>query len=435
MAEVWCATDTRLERDVAVKFLDPRLIDDPEFLVRFFGEAQGVARISHPGVVRVLDFGQSDERPYLVMEYVGGGALAELVGEALTTERALEIVGQAARGAGAAHDSGIVHRDIKPANILLDESGDAKLADFGISANAVSERFTATGAAIGSPHYISPEQISGSPATPASDVYSLGVVLYELLTGERPFDGDNVTAIAIAHVDKEPEPPSKHDPDIDPAIDAIVLKCLSKDPKDRFKNGQALAAALDEMRTSSVAGAVGAVATGTISTIDEDDEPEAPSGLQRPRSALATAVVMVLLALAAAGVVSATDPGGAPAEAQAEATELEDEDDRKKPSPSPTTNNTTAEVAPVASPTPEKEEKKKEKDTSSSDPTTAEQPAEEPKEEPTEPEPEPSPTPDAQPSAEPSPNGTSGGSTSGGSTSEGSSGSNGTATNEEQTSP
>ncbi|MDQ3915442.1 MAG: protein kinase [Actinomycetota bacterium] len=245
MAEVWLAKDERLERHVAVKFMAASLTDDAEFLVRFFSEAQAVARMAHPNVVSVLDFGDFEDRPYLVMECVPGGPLSELTGEPILPERAVEIVSGAARGAGAAHASGVIHRDVKPGNILLDDAGRPKLADFGIASSSRSERLTATGTAIGSPHYISPEQASGLQVTPASDVYSLGAVLYELLTGRPPFEGGNVTAIAIAHVEQSPVPPSELVDGIPPHLDAIVMSCLAKDPAARPADGTALADALD----------------------------------------------------------------------------------------------------------------------------------------------------------------------------------------------
>ena len=253
MAEVWRATDERLSRPVAIKFLDARLIEHPEFLVRFFAEAQSVARLTHPNVVAVFDFGAVEDGSYLVTEYVGGGALSELVSGPLEPERALDIVRQAARGAGAAHAIGVVHRDIKPGNILLTEDGRPKLADFGIAAAQGGERLTGTDQALGSPHYISPEQVEGEPGSPASDVYALGVVLYELLTGSKPFTAESVTALAIQHVERDPDPPSTLVAGLDPGIDALVLRCLAKDPNRRFHDGNALADAIEsgQLRVTS----------------------------------------------------------------------------------------------------------------------------------------------------------------------------------------
>lgn len=294
MAEVWCATDERLDRPAAVKFLAAQFHQDPEFLVRFFTEAQSVASISHPNVVQVLDFGDFEGRPYLVMEYVDGGSAADLTGAPLLPERASEMVAEAARGAGAAHASGFVHRDIKPANILLTSDGRAKLADFGIASSIHAERLTATGQAIGSPHYLSPEQASGAGCGPSSDVYSLGVVLYELITGRPPFDGDNVTGIAIAHVEQTPEPPSSFIPDLDPALEELVLRCLAKDPTHRYPDGTALAVALEDPLE----------AQAMFPLVYEDgDEDEITTS---HRALAGTLITLLILGLLVAGVVAAS---------------------------------------------------------------------------------------------------------------------------------
>jgi serine/threonine-protein kinase len=298
-AEVWCAHDDRLERTVAIKFLDDRLADDPEFLVRFFSEAQTVARISHPNVVPVLDFGEHEGRPYLVMEYVSGGSLEDLVGEPMTPDHALELVAQVARGTGAAHALGLVHRDIKPPNILLADYGTPKLADFGISVSNVQEKLTATGTAIGSPHYVSPEHASGGVTTPASDVYSLGVVLYELLTGKRPFDKDNATALAIAHVEETPAPPSTHVPDLDPEVDALVMRALSKDPEARFADGSEFAEALV---TPGATAAWAAAAPAAVAADDDDVVYETDRERNSKRTLVGAAMMMSFLALLVFGV-------------------------------------------------------------------------------------------------------------------------------------
>jgi eukaryotic-like serine/threonine-protein kinase len=290
MAEVWSSLDERLDRRVAVKLLAPELSDQPESLVRFFSEAQTVARISHPNVVSVLDFGQHENRPFLVMEYMEGSSLQERTGEPFLIERAFEIVEDAARAAGAAHSVDLVHRDIKPGNILMDRDGRARLADFGIASSPVSEQLTSTGIAVGSPHYVSPEQASGHVCTPRSDVYSLGVVLYELLTGKVPFDAPNATAIAIAHVEQPPVPPGMLVPDLDHEVDSIVLRCLAKDPADRFDDGTALAEALN-------AGDAGSVPP--VPMHDDENFAAAPSVLRR--TLVATLIAAVLVGLLGLG--------------------------------------------------------------------------------------------------------------------------------------
>lgn len=322
MAEVWSATDERLERSVAIKFLAPQLAADPEFLVRFFSEAQAVARISHPNVTQVLDFGEHAGSPYLVMELVPGGPLTTIVGEPLAVEEAFALIAEAAQGAGAAHALGIVHRDIKPGNVLLDQDGTPKLADFGIAASARSERLTATGAAIGSPHYISPEQASGGEATPASDVYSLGILLYELLTGKRPFEGDNVTAIAIAQVEQEPVPPSAHVAAIGPEIDAVVLRCLAKDPDARFADGNKLAAALERPEDAAV-----------VAPLVDEDEFVPTNAWWARRGVLVASVLVIALAAIGVSVLTRGDQPSPAADDQLDEVGGLDIGRRKSPSP------------------------------------------------------------------------------------------------------
>jgi|GEM_PF-4091971 len=285
------------------------------------------------------------------MEFVSGGSLTEAFEGPLLPERALEIVGEAARAAGAAHALGIVHRDIKPPNILLTERGQAKLADFGIASIAGGEKFTATGAAIGSPHYVSPEQVSGRQPVPASDVYSLGVVLYELLTGQKLFEHTNVTAIAIAHKEEEPEPPSASVEDLDPALDALVLRCLEKDPADRFQDGNELAGAIDSVMSGD------ADHTTFMTTTLHDDEDDELDHLRSPtgrRVLLGSALAFLLAIVIGVALVAAS---GSPDEsAEADPTVQRSGASRepsKKPSPSPTTSTagtTTTSTPPSAAP-------------------------------------------------------------------------------------
>lgn len=402
MAEVWCATDERLARDVAIKFLAPHFHSDPEFLVRFFSEAQSVAQISHPNVVQVLDFGEHEERPYLVMEYVGGGSAGDLAG-ALLPERAAEIVADAARGAAAAHARGIVHRDIKPANILLNKDGRAKLADFGIASSLHGERLTATGQAIGSPHYLSPEHATGSGCDPRSDVYSLGVVLYQLITGRPPFDGDNVTAIAIAQVEQAPEPPSAYVPDLDPALETLVLRCLSKDPEGRYPDGAALAVALEDPLEAQA-----------LFPLHDDWDDEVPRTGRRVLAGLVMAALLV--GLLGAGVWAggrASGPRPQSYDRETVVREPRERDRKARPAPSETQPAVAGQpvdhsvpAAPTPSPERDEEEKSETKPSRSASGGTSEEAASEAQNDAvTEPDPtpEPEPTSETEPASEPTP--------------------------------
>jgi serine/threonine protein kinase len=315
MAEVWLAHDRRLDRPVAVKFLARRLGEDADALVRFFSEAQSVARIQHPGVVTVLDFGTFEDHPFLVMYYMPGGSLADVLGAPLPVERALPVVERVADAAGAAHKLGIVHRDIKPANILIDEDGNPRLADFGIALSAGAEHLTASGTAVGSPHYVSPEQAQGTPTTPRSDVYALGVVLYELLSGRKPFSG-RLVAIVAAHLEETPAPPSTYAGGLSGEVDTLVMRCLAKDPNDRFADGAELA---DTIRALGVAGRRETGSTGPLpgltsipAVADSDEIDTAPLGptadgpplvpTERRRRVAAGALAVVLVMAVALGL-------------------------------------------------------------------------------------------------------------------------------------
>jgi eukaryotic-like serine/threonine-protein kinase len=247
MGEVWLAHDRRLQRRVAVKVVGSLFASDRAGLLRFRMEVQWGARISHPNVVSILDFGDG-ERPWLVMEYLEGGSVQALTRRTVEVDRALTVIEEASRGLGAAHRLGIVHRDVKPGNILLSAERRAKLADFGIAASLATGTSTLPHGMMGSAHYLAPERIAGCAAGPESDIYALGIVLYELLTGVRPFRGGRATAVAIAHMDERPQPPSTIRPGIGPEVDAMVMRCLAKDPRARYRDGDDLAGALGLVR-------------------------------------------------------------------------------------------------------------------------------------------------------------------------------------------
>jgi len=248
MGEVWQATDTVLERQVAVKVLKDEYASDGTFRERFQAEARHAAALHHPNVASVFDFGEtSDEgdgsRPFLVMELVPGEPLSSLLrpGEPMPPEQAAALVAEAADALAAAHTLGIVHRDVKPSNLLVTPEGRVKITDFGIARAAGNVALTQTGQIVGTPHYISPEQAEGHSATPASDIYALGVVLYECLSGRRPFEGDSPMGTAIAHL-LQPAPDLP--PEVPERLRRVVATAMAKDPSDRYASAADLAAAL-----------------------------------------------------------------------------------------------------------------------------------------------------------------------------------------------
>ena len=240
MGDVWRGTDEVLGRTVAVKILLPALLDEPGFAERFRGEARTMATINHPGVVDVYDYGSDQQLAFLVMEYVEGDALSRTLSRVgrLTPARTMALVAQAADALQAAHANGIVHRDVKPGNLLVRPNGTLVLTDFGIARSALVGQLTAAGSVLGTASYISPEQAAGGTATAASDVYALGVVAYQCLSGHRPFDGATPIEIAMKHVRDTPRPLPA---DIPPSVRGIVDRALAKDPGARWPTAAAMA--------------------------------------------------------------------------------------------------------------------------------------------------------------------------------------------------
>lgn len=238
MAIVYLATDLFLDRQVAVKVLRDEFVESDEFIRRFQKEAKAIASLNHPNIVSVYDFNSSNSPIYLVMEYVEGKTLKEkIVQEGNFAESlALDVCEQIANGLLTAHSAKIIHKDIKSQNILIDKEDKIKITDFGIAQILSNATITHNKGILGSAHYFSPEQARGDIVTYKSDIYSLGIVLYEILTGELPFTGDNPVTVALKHIQEKPKPPRAINPDLSKDIEAIVLKCLSKHPEARFQN-------------------------------------------------------------------------------------------------------------------------------------------------------------------------------------------------------
>jgi eukaryotic-like serine/threonine-protein kinase len=326
MADVWCADDQMLDRRVALKFLHERFAQDHQFVERFRREAQAAAGLQHPNVVSVYDRGETEGRHWIAMEYVEGAALKDLIGRGLSVGEAVEIVRQVLAAARFAHEHEIVHRDLKPQNVLIDAEGRAMVTDFGIARAGVSE-ITETGSVLGTAQYLSPEQAQGLEVTAGSDLYSIGVLLYEALTGRVPFEADTPVAVALKQVSEQARPPSQLNPQVTPALDAVVLRALAKDPENRFSSADEFLRALDAAEADPEGGALGdtaayaavaaAGAAGGAAAGDLGDAAAAGAGPGRrwltPRRAIALGVIALLAAAAVAFALTRTEQVTVPA--------------------------------------------------------------------------------------------------------------------------
>jgi eukaryotic-like serine/threonine-protein kinase len=276
MADVYLAEDQELGRRVAIKILNGRHANDAQFIERFRREAKNAAALNHPNIVSIYDRGNAEDTYYIAMEFLDGRTLKELIVSrgAAPINVAIEYARQILSALRFAHRHGIVHRDIKPHNVLVDAEGRVKVTDFGI-ARAGTSQMTETGSIVGTAQYLSPEQARGGEVDPRSDLYSLGIVLYELLTGKTPFDGDTPVEIAMKHLSNAPKPPSKLRPDIPPELDMVVLRALAKNPDDRYQSADEMEADLERVARGA------RVSAATVDT--------ATQVLRRPAAAAAAA--------------------------------------------------------------------------------------------------------------------------------------------------
>jgi serine/threonine-protein kinase len=315
MSSVFRAHDTQLDRRVALKILHEHYARDPEYLERFRREARAVARLSHPNIVTVIDRGDDNGRQFIVFEHVDGENLKELVLRSgrLPVRRALELALAVADGLAFAHGHGLVHRDVKPQNVLLSREGEVKVTDFGIARSLhVDHGVTQTGTVLGTGEYLSPEQASGQPVSPATDVYSLGVVLWELLAGDVPFVGENFVAVALRHVNEPPPSLRERRPDVSPRLEAAIDRALAKDPARRFTTMAAFAQELRACLAEPEGHAPPPVEDAELTLITPPGPTPAPGHVRR-RRARRRPLVWALLALVVAGaaIAAAALLGGA----------------------------------------------------------------------------------------------------------------------------
>lgn len=354
MGEVWQATDLVIGRLVAIKILKDEYLGDPGFLERFRAEARHAALVNHEGIANVYDYGEEEGSAYLVMELVPGEPLSTVIEreKTLSIDKVLDIMAQTAAALQAAHSAGLVHRDIKPGNMLITPEGRVKITDFGIARIADQVPLTATGQVMGTVQYLSPEQASGHPASPSTDIYSLGIVAYECLAGKRPFTGESQVAIAMAQINEEPPPL----PDtIAEPVRNLVYSCIAKKPADRPASAANLARAAQALRRGDLQGAAAAVpgvlgtstapldattvmprtaATGATTVLTIPDAPEPVEQEEKKKRSPwmwpLIALGGVLLLVIVGGIIALTSSGN---------------------SPEPTPTNSTQSAKPTKTPT------------------------------------------------------------------------------------
>ena len=363
MADVWLAEDSELGRNVAIKILHDRFAQDREFVERFRREAQSAAGLQHPNVVSIFDRGEFRDTYFIAMEYVDGPQLKQLVTGGMGTRDAIDFTRQILNAARFAHRKGIVHRDLKPQNVLIDEDGRARVADFGI-ARGESSDITATGSVMGTAQYLSPEQAQGKETTPASDIYSIGVILYEALTGRVPFQGDSAVAVALKQVSEAPRAPSAINPEVPPALDAVVMRALAKDPEARFRDADAFMKALDAAESAPLqprpedTAAFAAVPAAVAAEQPEEDEYDEEAWREeeerrRRRRWIFLAILVALVAglvayaLTRPGLIEVPSVVGIPQDTATERLEAEGLDVDLNPVPNQAARETVLEQDPV----------------------------------------------------------------------------------------
>jgi eukaryotic-like serine/threonine-protein kinase len=333
MATVYAAEDLTLGRKVAIKVLAEQYAEDEQFVERFRREAKAAASLNHPNIVAIYDRGEAEGTYYIAMEHLEGRTLKDVIRETgpMAADAAIEYALQALSALGFAHEHGVIHRDVKPQNMLLARDGRIKVTDFGIARAGASD-MTEVGSIVGTAQYLAPEQARGQTVGPQADIYSLGVVLYELLTGRVPFEGDSAVAIAMKHVSEEPLPPSRLVPSIPPGVEQVVLRALAKDPRMRYPSAASMADDLERAR----AGRQPAARPRQVTQVMPPPRPQVPVAAQPPRRSWPWIPVVVLLL--AVGAIAAfalgafdDDPGT----------------DSSSTSTTSTTTSTQATVVPV----------------------------------------------------------------------------------------